>query len=668
MKRKTARLSRGLLAASFVGLLIGPTGALPAQEIPDTIVVTAEAPDEPADPGITVIDVAEARRRGHETVADVVAATPAITIQRSGSGFEPATLRVRGSTAEQVLILRDGRPLNDAAGTIVDLSRISLHDVERIEIIRGAATAITGHGGAAGAINLITAGGNGTGSTLDADPFTGSSRVALGSFREVRLDGSVDMRPTATTNLGVDAAGVLSDNRYDYERAGGGEMRINGGGREGSLAVTLDVPVGGSGATGTRPRLGSSIRVGASDRGLPGSVEFPSGTAGLFDSSLVASTTLTTDPEDLARLGVDLGAQGSVRERHFTDPGYPLGAIDSRARLTRATGNADLRWRPAAGVLIEAETGTQAEWLDDEEIGDQRRILGWMAPAFSVRRPVGAASELRGSLHARGEVIRDDGATTATTLLPSARATAAWHRDGTGGARSTVELAVGTAYRLPSFAELFWPAGAFAVGNPGLEPESSRSVELATTREGPGGFRVELRGHGGWYADLIQWIPDPRGVWQPRNTGEARILGVEAIAGVERPLGLSPWSTALSLSGEYLLARDRTAGPTYDLQLPYRPETGAQGEVALSHLAGHALRVAAQGVGRRPLTAANTRWLDPYLRIDVSGEVAVPAGRAAGTEVSVGGAINNVLDARFVETRFFPNPGREIVLYLEARW
>jgi len=202
-------------------------------------------------------------------VADVVAATPAITIQRSGSGFEPATLRVRGSTAEQVLILRDGRPLNDAAGTIVDLSRISLHDVQRIEIIRGAATAITGHGGAAGAINLITAGENGAGSTLDGDPLTGSSRVALGSFREVRLDGSVDMRPTATTTLGVDVAGVLSDNRYDYERAGGGETRINGGGREGSLAVTLDVPVGGPDPAVNRPRLASSIRVGASDRARP---------------------------------------------------------------------------------------------------------------------------------------------------------------------------------------------------------------------------------------------------------------------------------------------------------------------------------------------------------------------------------------------------------------
>jgi hypothetical protein len=392
-------------------------------------------------------------------------------------------------------------------------------------------------------------------------------------------------------------------------------------------------------------------------------VEFPSATAGLRDSSLAAAADFTTGSRGDAGWGLDLGAQGAVRERAFSDPGYPLGALETEARLSRVATDARLRWAPDDAVRLEVETGAQGEWLDDKEIGDQRRLHGWVAPSLSVRRPVGRMSELRGGIHGRGEVIRDDGATGETTFLPSSRMTAAWQRDGRGGGRTTVELAAGTAYRLPGFAELFWPAGAFAVGNPGLEPESSRSVELATTVESPGGLRVELRGHGAWYEDLIQWLPGPRGIWQPRNTGEARIVGVEAITGLERPLGLSPWNAGITVSGEYLLARDRTPGPTYNLQLPYRPETTAQGEVALSHLAGHALRGSVQAVGERPITAANTRRLDPYARVDLSGEVALP-----GTPVTVGGGVNNLLDTAFVETRFYPNPGREFVLFVEAEW
>jgi vitamin B12 transporter len=663
------RLVVSVLVGLLLGIVPGAMVAVHAQEIPDTIVVTAEAPEAPADPGITVIDVAEARRRGHETVADVVAATPAISIQRRGSGFEPATLRVRGSTAEQVLILRDGRPLNDAAGTIVDLSRISLHDVERIEIIRGAATAITGHGGAAGAINLITPGRDGTGSTLDTDNPTGSSRISLGSFREVRLDGSVDVRPAGTVDLSVAAAGVLSDNRYDYERAGGAETRVNGGGREGSLAVTVGTHPGGrrdspdSGQSAVRPRVESSLRVSSSNRGLPGSVEFPSATARLTDSSLAATTTFTSGRRGDTGWGIDVGAQGTLRSRAFTDPGYPLGAIDTTARLSRLASDTRLRWNPTGTVRLESETGVQAEWLNDDDLGDRRRVHGWVAPMVAITVPVRTASELRGTLHGRGEVVRDSGTVTETTVLPSVRATTAWSRYGRHGIESTVEVAVGTAYRLPAFAELFWPAGAFAVGNPDLRAESSRSMELATTFEVPRGLRLELRGHGAWYEDLIQWLPDPRGIWQPRNTGEARMVGVEAIAGLEGPLGLSPWSAGITVSGEFLLAQDRTPGPTYNLQLPYRPETSAQGELSLSHLAGHALRASAQAVGERPITAANTRRLDPYVRLDLNGEIALP-----GTPMSVGAGVNNLLDTPFVETRFYPNPGREFVLFAEASW
>src|SRR5690606_21431556 len=85
----------------------------------------------------------------------------------------------------------------------------------------------------------------------------------------------------------------------------------------------------------------------------------------------------------------------------------------------------------------------------------------------------------------------------------------------------------GTAYRAPSFNELYYPAS----GNAGLEPESSRSVEL--------GLRGRYR-WGGWTLNAFRTEVDDMIVYdptlvdaahpfgQPDNIGRARIRGLEA--------------------------------------------------------------------------------------------------------------------------------------------
>jgi vitamin B12 transporter len=65
---------------------------------------------------------------------------------------------LRGANSNQVVVMIDGKRINDpsAPNAAVDLSELSLTDVERIEIIRGSHT--TAYGGAAvgGVINIIT--------------------------------------------------------------------------------------------------------------------------------------------------------------------------------------------------------------------------------------------------------------------------------------------------------------------------------------------------------------------------------------------------------------------------------------------------------------------------------------------------------------------------------
>ena len=55
-----------------------------------------------------------------------------------------STVSIRGSSAEQVLVLLDGVRLNTGGGGSVDFSTIPLDSIERIEVIRGGGTTLYG--------------------------------------------------------------------------------------------------------------------------------------------------------------------------------------------------------------------------------------------------------------------------------------------------------------------------------------------------------------------------------------------------------------------------------------------------------------------------------------------------------------------------------------------
>lgn len=63
---------------------------------------------------------------------------------------------IRGSNSEQVLILVDGRPINNLGGGSFDLSEITSNIVERIEVLPGGGSTLYGSSAIGGVINIIT--------------------------------------------------------------------------------------------------------------------------------------------------------------------------------------------------------------------------------------------------------------------------------------------------------------------------------------------------------------------------------------------------------------------------------------------------------------------------------------------------------------------------------
>ena len=86
-------------------------------------------------------------------------------------------------------------------------------------------------------------------------------------------------------------------------------------------------------------------------------------------------------------------------------------------------------------------------------------------------------------------------------------------------------------YRIPTFNDLFWQNG----GNPELVPEESYQTELgiAFSKEN---INIGLTGFYNDMTNMIRWMPNATGIWQPENTDEVRAYGLETQISFEKTL------------------------------------------------------------------------------------------------------------------------------------
>ena len=127
---------RVTLADGRVEQLVVPLEANPVTLAP--IAVTAARPDGP---GTSVIDRAQIDAAHAPDMPALLAGQPSVTITQHGGPGSPASVSIRGSSAQEVLVLLDGVPLNDPTTGEVDLASLPLEQIERVTIVRGGAAA-----------------------------------------------------------------------------------------------------------------------------------------------------------------------------------------------------------------------------------------------------------------------------------------------------------------------------------------------------------------------------------------------------------------------------------------------------------------------------------------------------------------------------------------------
>lgn len=95
-------------------------------------------------------------------------------------------IQMQGLDAAYVMILIDGQPLLGRSAGTLDLSRISLNNIEKIKIIKGASSCLYGSEALAGVVNIITR------KPIVSEKFKGAINYKLASFNTHDLTSSIE--------------------------------------------------------------------------------------------------------------------------------------------------------------------------------------------------------------------------------------------------------------------------------------------------------------------------------------------------------------------------------------------------------------------------------------------------------------------------------------------
>lgn len=153
-------MRRNPLCCLLAGLLVP---AAEAAIYDDPVVVTAARIPRPLQAVGGAADVLELDDwLGPRTsLAAALRGRPGIGVSRAGGPGQLTQLRLRGAEANHVLVLLDGVELTNPATGTVDFAHLSAAGIERVEILRGAQSALWGSHAAAGVINLVSRGADG---------------------------------------------------------------------------------------------------------------------------------------------------------------------------------------------------------------------------------------------------------------------------------------------------------------------------------------------------------------------------------------------------------------------------------------------------------------------------------------------------------------------------
>jgi outer membrane cobalamin receptor len=606
-----AKLKTWMLAAG-VAVLWGLTTYGLAADALDPVVVTATRTAKPASQAsasVVTITADEIAKRGATRLEEVLRDAVGVQVVSNGPAGAVATPSIRGATGSQVLVLLDGVRLNSAQTGQFNLSElpVPLSEIERIEVLRGPASALYGTNALGGVIQIFTR-------TPQKQPLTQLS------WSEGRFNTrDVSFSTAARRGLGRYRLSASRERSDGYRDNSDLEQTII----EGMLG--FDLPCGFD-----LQAMGSYLD---KENGVPGSIQWPSPEARQTDRNTLASASLSGPVG-----AVDMTVRGHYDRRRNTyrDPGAFTPADDRHLLKT-------------LGVEAQGEYGFERhsflfggdfykDKLDSTSSGDPEDERWSLFAQYELEATSWATllAGLRYDVHS--DFSNEWSPRAALMLTPT---------DST-----RVRFSASRAFRAPTLNDRFWPDTGWTRGNPDLDPETAWEYEAAVEQQLGERTEVSLAAFRREVRDLIEWTDDGMGEWQPDNVSRARIWGIEAGGRVQLHELL-----AAGANYTYLHPKNRDTGDYLENKIRHQTHLFMEiGPILQTHLRldGRHLHYYSQP----------TRRHNSHIVLDAA--LSRPFMLGDGWELEGKITAKNLLDKDYESTPGYPMPPREIFVELTA--
>ena len=447
----------------------------------EPIVVTAtRLPSHPQDSPFEVSIIPVKEIGGEKDLADVVGEQAGVDLRRYGGEGTVGSLSFRGSSANQVLLLYDGIPINSAYGGDVDFNTLVLGGFNQVEVLRGPASALYGSNALGGVINLVS---------LPVDTYGdgmphGFFSTTLGANNHYSSDANIKW---FGKSLSVNVA--LSQCNDDGFRKNSDFSKMGG-----SLKLNINLPNNGN--------MYISATKGNSELGVIGPLSMEDLTARQKDwqnmvyggadiplrSWLETKLTIYQRASErfyrsemwMTESDQQLTTRGGIAELHLSLPGRQQMLISGEVTDDQllSTDLGDRMARNYALLWQDLFTYSSLELVGGLRYDQNKQWGSVVSPRFGLRYKLNRWLSLRGA-YARG-------------------------------------------FRPPTMVELYWPSDPYygGGGNANLKPEYSWSLEGGVELGLLSKATLGISGYYQRYQDLISG-------WPPENIASAQSVGGE---------------------------------------------------------------------------------------------------------------------------------------------
>ena len=606
---------RRTLAAAFCfsPALVFAQAAVPEL---DNIVVTANRqPQALADTtgDITVVSREELQRSGADSISSVLARQPGIQITDNGGRQTPTGVMLRGANANHTLLLIDGVRVNSSVQGGANWMAMDTAAIERIEILRGAASSLYGSDAIGGVINVITRKGDGS------RPLSAWADFGIGSQNTVR---------TATGFSGADSgwdyaltASMAQSDGYSTtspDAAYGNHHADDDGYRQHSL----------SGSMGYRWGTGQHLGVSFYNSYIDGDYDSGEWNHPAYSLtrqqaySITSTNDITSQWQSVLRFGLS--------KESYDDRGW-----DTRfSTLLRS-----YSWQ---NNLKLTEDQKVAVYL--ERIEERPQHSADMQTTRRDTNAVGAIYNGRFGRHNVQASLRNDNISN-------------YGNEVTGGLgydldltdNLTIGVAGNTGFHAPTFSDLYYPGSE----SPDLKPERSRNIE-ASVRYERNGLQLGATLYQNKIRDLLAWDNTS---FRMENVDRATIRGATLTAAYE-------WKdTTLSASADFMRPRNDSTGERLLRRARQQYRVGAEHRF-------DALRLGAEYLftGEREDTAIDPTTFDSYrTSLGSYGLLNLTAAYDFSSKASVQIRWNNVFDKDYTHAHGYRTQGSNVFINVSLR-